>query len=212
MKSELYVSLSVAKMSDAECQRPVPSPVMFNNFVDEHKQIVYSKNKKFLLFVVTLHRILGQTYGGWQASKNYSRFRRIILQSYEIWTLIVYLAIYLLIEDSATSRLFETNTRKVITTGIIRIASSLSFLQMIMIKTIYFFNGERMLDFMRVLLKNFIIYIDVKSILLFSFYYGFCSGISSLMVYISRDVEIEEVSGSVSVSVFVMFCMGLEQR
>lgn len=210
MKSELLVSMALAQMSEPDCQKPVPSPIMFNNFVDEQKHQMYTKNEKFLLFVVNLHRMLGQTYGGWQASRNYSRLRRVILQSYEIGTVIVYLAVYWLLEDTAISRLFETNTRKVITAGIIRIAGSLSFLQMVMIKAIYFFNGERMLDSLRVLLKGFIICIDIQAILLFSFYFGVCTGISSVMVYLSRDVQFEEVSKSVSVNVFVMCFKGRE--
>lgn len=191
-------------MSDPEnhTSRPTPSPVIFNNYVDGHRQRVLAKNNRVLYFVVNMHRLLGQTYGGWQTSKSYSRVRRILLQSYEMTSIIVLFAIYFLLEDSIISRLFETNTRKVITAGIIRVAGSLSFLQMIIIRAIYFFNGNQLMDSIKVLLKSFNQPLDVRSIVLFSFYFGVCTGISSVMVYISRDVELREVSSSLSVCVY----------
>ena len=186
-----YLKKTMDFTNESNINKVSKSPVLFNNYFDDilRKSQEQSSGNTLFLYIVYLHRSIGQTYGGWQTSKGFSKIKRYFLITYELFTVCFAISMYYYFENAVTLRLFDSAARKVITAGILRLAGSVSLFQIILIRAILFINGNQLIDEINALFKSLNKSISYRSVILFYLTHCISTGITSALVFASKDFK-----------------------
>ena len=183
----------------------IESPVSFNNyFMNLKDQDIDKKmNGSLFLKIVYLHQCLGITYGGWQSNKVKSNLRRNLLILFELFTIIIQLVFYIFLERQISARLFESESRKIITSGIIRLAGFISMSQVIIIRSILFSNGNELIDKIIDLFNNINCNISYRRTILFIISHAMLYGFSTVLLFLAKGFQPEQLVLLYSLNIFI---------